>query len=114
MTGGPRGVGGMRQRLELQREQKTPDGAGGYLLDWETVDTVWAEVRPTGARERATAMRLRSEITHRVVIRYRADMTLDGEWRLRSDGRAFNVRAAIDLEERHRFWELLCEEGVAI
>ena len=111
--GPARGLGGMRHRLDLQRETKTPDGGGGYVLDWETVATVWGEVRPIAGRERLEAMRLASAVTHRAVIRWQAGLAPDAEWRLVKDGRAFNIRAVVNLEERNRFLELLCEEGVA-
>jgi SPP1 family predicted phage head-tail adaptor len=111
--GPSRGLGGMRHRLALQRQVETPDGGGGYQLDWETLATVWGEVRPLDGRERLGAMRLKSELTHRVVIRWRAGLALDAEWRLLLDARAFNIRAVINQGERDRFLELLCEEGVA-
>ena len=107
------GVGGMRHRLELQQELRTPDGGGGYTLDWSTVATVWGELRPVGGRERLEAMRLQGEVTHRIAIRYRAGLALDSQWRLKLGARVFNVRAVVNVGERDRFFELLCHEGVA-
>lgn len=111
--GPARGLGGMRRRLELQQEVRTPDGGGGYTVNWSTVATVWAEVEPISGRERFEAMRLQGEVTHRIVVRHRRDLTPDHTWRLRLGSRSFNVRAVINQGERDRFLELLCQEGVA-
>lgn len=42
---------------------------------WEDVATVWAEVLPLAGREGFAAKQVDSELTHRVVLRYRSDLT---------------------------------------
>lgn len=111
--GPTRGLGGMRRRLELQQEVRTPDGGGGYTVGWSTVATVWGEITPVSGRERLEAMRLQGEVTHRIVVRHRRDLAPDHQWRLKLGQRTFNVRAVINQGERDRFLELLCHEGVA-
>jgi SPP1 family predicted phage head-tail adaptor len=104
----------LRQRLTIEMPAPQPDGHGGQGDPWRTPTTlarVWGRVEPLRGRERLHGMQLEAGVTHRVTIRYRDDVTARHRLRLRA--RVFNIRAVIDPEERHRFLELLCEEGVA-
>ena len=56
-------------------------------------------------------MQLEARVSHRIVIRYRDDVTTND--RILWGSRTFNIRAVIDREARGRWLELLCEEGVA-
>lgn len=105
-------LGRLRQRVTIQQESRVDDGAGGYALSWQDVAVVWAAVEPTGGREIVFAGRVEARVTHRVILRYRADVT--AAMRVVYDGRAFAVRAVVNLGERDRFTQLLVEEGGAV
>ena len=108
-------AGRLRHRLVLQSPSTQPDGGGGQVGDpWAApvkVATVWGSVEPVSGRERLRAQRLETQVTHRITIRYRMGVT--AAMRLVLGVRVFNIRAVLDLGERHRVLELLCEEGVA-
>ncbi len=107
-------LGELRHRLIIQAERATGDGGGGQSGPWAdpvTVATVWGRVEPLTGGERLRALRLEGRLSHRVVIRHRAGIT--PAMRIVFGSRVFNIRAVIDREERDRFLELLCEEGVA-
>ena len=108
-------VGALRHRLILQAENPAADGGGGQGADpWASpviVATVWGRVEPLGGAERLRAMRLEGHVTHRVTIRYRPGITAG--LRVLFGVRALNIRAVIDVGERGRVLDLLCEEGVA-
>ena len=108
-------AGRLRHRLVLQRRNIQPDGGGGEAGDpWAaplTVATVWGSIEPLRGGERLRALRLEAQVTHRIVIRFRAGVTSD--MRIAFGARVFNIRAVLDIGERRRALELLCEEGVA-
>ena len=107
-------IGELRHRLTIQAENPSADAAGGQADPWAspvTVATVWGRVEPLTGGERLRAMQLEDRVTHRVTIRYRDAIT--AKQRLVFGQRVFNIRAVLNLGERSRWLELLCEEGVA-
>jgi head-tail adaptor len=56
-------------RLTLEAPQRIADGGGGWQVVWSEVGTVWAELRPGGAREGVSGAREVSRVTHRITIR---------------------------------------------
>lgn len=106
-------IGRLRHRLVVQAENPLPDGGGGRGDPWAapiTLATVWGRVEPLGGAERLRAMQLDARVSHRVTLRYRADVT--ARERLVFGQRVFKIRAVINLEERNEWLQLLCEEGI--
>lgn len=101
----------LRQRLTLQEEVHAADGAGGYVRSWQNVADLWAEIQTISGREHLRAGQLQSEVSHRVIMRYRSGVMAG--MRLLYDSRAFNIRYVINVEERKEQLEMLVEEGVA-
>ncbi len=105
----------MRHRLVLQARNPIADGGGGQGGDpWAapvTVAAVWGRLEPLSGNERLHAMQLESRVSHRITIRYRPGVTAG--MRLVLGTRHFNIRTVMDVEERRRRLQLLCEEGVA-
>lgn len=107
-------IGKLRHRLTIEEEVRVADGGGGFDLSWQAIATepvVWGRVTPLSGREVLRASQLQTPVSHRVTIRYRADVT--ASMRLTLGSRVFNIRALINVEERDRWLELTCEEGVA-
>lgn len=104
-------AGKLRHTITIEREQSTPDGAGGSYLTWTTVATPRAFIKPMSGGERLQAMRLEATVTHRIFIRYRDDLLTSD--RINYNGRLMQIRALINLEERNRWIEIYADEGVA-
>lgn len=68
-------AGELRDRVTLQRFTTTLDPKWGAAPGWEAVDALWASVTPIGSKETFAQQGVSTSITHRVVIRYRADVT---------------------------------------
>lgn len=69
--------GQLRHRIELQRKVTTRDAATGELLEsWATVDEVWSRITPLSARDFVAAQAVQSQITARIVLRWRNDLTI--------------------------------------
>lgn len=106
----------LRQRLTLQQEVKTADGAGGYARSWQDIADLWAEISPLNYRagigsEKLAAGQIQSEISHKVTLRYRAGIS--ASMRLVFENRAFNIRSVRNINEGNEILELLVDEGVA-
>lgn len=101
----------LRQRLTLQQEIQLTDGAGGYTRSWKEIADLWAEVIPLSGREKLVAGKLESKLSHKIVTRYRSDVS--PAHRLVFENRAFNIRYVLDVTEDKTLLELLVEEGGA-
>ncbi len=104
----------LKQRITIEQPTENADGAGGTTKSWSTLATVWAEVLPlrSGRVEALVNRQLTAEITHRIVMRYRDDVT--AAMRVSYGGRLFNIRRVTHVGEAKVTLELLAQEGVAI
>ena len=101
-------IGDMRHRVTFQQSIKTPDGHKGHTVQWQDMIAVWASVEPLTGREYFYSHQIKAEVTHRVKIRYRADITT--EMRAKFGERVLEIESIIDLKERHEVLEILCRE----
>lgn len=101
--------GKLRHKITVERESTTTDIVGGQSSTWATLIEPFALVKPVTGTERYQAMKLETNITHRIYIRYVADIkTTD---RIIFNSREMQIRSIIDLEERNKWLELHCVEG---
>lgn len=103
--------GSLRNRIKIQRESFTPDGLGGGTNAWADYAEIRAFIKPISGSERLYSMRLEANVTHRIFIRYRDDLTTKD--RISYKGRLMQIRALINLEEANKFIEIYADEGVA-
>ena len=104
--------GMLRHSVTIQALQTTTDPTGGRVESWIDDAAVKAFVKPISGSEVYAAMRLDTRLTHKVMMRYRADV--DAVKRLVFKGRILNITAAINVEERDRWLEIHCTEGSEI
>lgn len=104
----------LKQRITIEQPTESADGAGGTTRSWSTLATVWAELVPlrSGRGESLVNRQLTAEVTHRITIRYRADVTT--AMRVSYGGRVFNIRKVTNVGEAKVTLEMLAEEGVAV
>jgi SPP1 family predicted phage head-tail adaptor len=95
-------------RLTLEKPVATDDGAGGRMIAWSAVASVWAEMTPLKAEEKPRGEGLIDMTLHRVVIRRRGDVKVGD--RFRRGERTFLVLALRDPAEDGRYLECLAEE----
>lgn len=103
-------VGQMRERVIIQQESNVSDGMGGVTLGWSAVATVWARVAPLRGMEAQQARQVQDVQSYKVTMRYRSDVT--PKMRLVWGSKTLNIRAVINPDEKSRYSELLCDEGV--
>jgi SPP1 family predicted phage head-tail adaptor len=100
--------GWIAHRVAIERPIRSTDGAGGAEIAFETLATVWAAIEPISAREDGGSGRLATAVSHRVTIRWRADVT--GAMRLRHRGRTLRIASLRDPDESRRFLVIEAEE----
>lgn len=74
-------AGALNNRLMLQRPANTRGSAGALIEGYEDVATVWGAVEPAGGREGLESGKITTEMTHRLRIRFRADVK--ATWRVK-------------------------------
>jgi len=100
--------GWIAHRVVIERPVTSPDGAGGASVAFAPLATVWAAIEPLSASEDGGSGRLATRITHRVTIRWRADVT--GAMRLVHRGRVLRIASLRDADESRRFLVIDAEE----
>ena len=104
-------AGKLRHSIEWQKEQTVPDGAGGVTRSWVKVTDARALVNPMTGNERWQSMRTEANITHKIFMRYTTGLT--PAMRIVFNGRAFQVKAILNIEERNKWLEIHATEGQA-
>jgi SPP1 family predicted phage head-tail adaptor len=98
MSGDVFDPGALNRRLVLEAPVETNDGSGGVTRSFAAAATLWAAVEPVSARESVAADALGANVTHRIRIRTRADVTL--RHRFRDGDIVFRIVAIRDRDRR--------------
>lgn len=64
-------AGQLRHRLTLQRRADTQSNSGEVVPGYETLDTVWGNIKPLAGREFFAAQQVQAEVTTEILIRWR-------------------------------------------
>lgn len=68
-------AGALAHRVTIQQDTPTSDGQGGRTVTTSTLARVWAEVVPLSGRELLQAQAIGSQVSYRVRVRFREDIT---------------------------------------
>nr|BDD44157.1 hypothetical protein 24 [bacterium] len=103
--------GELNERVTIQRQQTTSDGAGGHILSWADVKTVWARVRPKSGAENDDFNRVNATALAVFIVRYRSDLKASDRfvWR----GVPYNIRFIPPVTPRALYLAVEAEAGVA-
>lgn len=101
-------AGRLRHRIIIQEPVTARNGYNETITTWARVAEVWASVEPLSGREFFDAEHQQSDITHRVVLRFRGGIT--AEMRVLHHGRDLRVQSVINAKERGRELQLMCRE----
>ena len=105
-------AGSLRHRITIQRsEPKQDPNTGAMTQAWVDVATTWASIEPLSARDFIAASAAQSEISARIVIRYRPG--IDSTMRILEGGRIFNIKGVLpDANSGREYLTLPVSEGV--
>ena len=101
-------LGRLRKRVTLEQPVEIPDTIGGVTRSFATLAVLWAQIAPAGGAERFVAVQAQEQITHRVRLRFRDDVT--AAMRLRLGARLLLIRNVSDEDETRRYLTLDCME----
>lgn len=94
-------IGKLRHRVTLQAKGQTQDPNTGEMLPgWQDVATVWASVEALSGRDLIAAQANDSEISARIVIRYREGVT--SAMRIAHRGQLYDIQAVLPDPESGR------------
>ena len=101
-------IGDLRHRVQIETAVRVSDGGGGATVTWTLVAEVWAAIWPRASDEAFQLDRVAGRATHDIWIRARSDVKPD--MRVRFGSRVFDIRGAIDVEDRGRWLRCPSEE----
>lgn len=104
-------LGRMRHKIAIQSPTATVDSGGGRSIAWSTLKEVYADIRPTTGRYQFQHDQEKEKVTHKIIIRHRADIGTN--YRVKFGSRIFNIHSILNEDERDRFLTMMCEEGGA-
>lgn len=101
----------LRHRVTLQKFTQTRDEMGAVVETWVDVATVWASIEPLSAREFIAAQSAQSEVSARIVIRYREGVM--AKMRILHGSRIYNIEGVLpDPRSGREYLTLPVSEGV--
>jgi head-tail adaptor len=103
------------RRLVLESAERTPDGSGGYAVDWRPEGTLWADVTARASREDFVGGAVRPRTKYRILVRgapVGAPSRPRPDQRLREGARVFDILAVAEHDRGGRYLEIVAEEGV--
>lgn len=107
-------AGMLREPVTFERLTRVSDGSGGFSEPWTAVSGAPTRgmVKPMSGSERWQSQRVEAKATHRIVVRYFADLTEADRVVIRD--RAYNIRFINNVDFADRWLEISAEVGVAV
>lgn len=105
-------AGKLRHRVSLQVPVKTQSPlTGATVTSWQEVQELWADVVALSAREFIASQATQAEVTTRITIRFRSDIT--SKHRIVYGSKIFNIEGILpDPTSGRDYLTLPCSEGV--
>jgi len=103
-------IGQMRTPLRIEDYAESRTSDGGVSEAWAVTQTVWARLQGLRGRELFSAQQINPQTSHKVTIRFCRGLTSNSRLVDVASSRIFNIESVVDIEDRHKFMELLCTE----
>ncbi len=97
-------VGRLRHRIYLQSKVVTRDAFGSEVITYKTENPrpIFAGIEPLTAREYFASQQMKSQVTHKVILRYYPGVQTD--WRVLYGTRQFNIIEIINPKNDHLYF----------
>lgn len=99
----------LARALVLETPESAPDGAGGQVITWTALGTLWAAIRPGAGRERLATLGASGEVPCRITLRaspFGASARPRAGQRLREGARIFRILSVTEADPQGRY--LIC------
>ena len=104
--------GRLRHLMWLKEPTHTSDGMGANTTTWGTVEVFWGSVEPLRGREWIASGLENSEVSGKIVRRYKSGITPD--MIVAFGSRTFQIVSVINVDERNIEQQLMVTEKVII
>ena len=101
-------AGRLRHPIDIQAATETRNAHGDVVPEWATIVRRRAAIVPLVGRELMEAKQINSRTTHRLLMRYWADLT--PSHRIVHKDRNLNIISIRNLDEAGRDMEVMCVE----
>ncbi len=101
-------IGGLKDRVEILKPARAPDGGGGFAIDYAPMAEVHARLESRRARKERLADQVFFRRRETFTIRSRTDLVF--EMRLRHGGRTFRITSIDDRDPQGRLTVIEAEE----
>ena len=102
-------TGKLNRCIIFQRLEAKEDDMGQDKSEWKNYKTVWGTVKPYKSSEYNFMGKLKPEVTHRIYVRYREDITTD--MRILYKGHTYAIAGPpLDVNDARELLEIQCEE----
>jgi len=102
-------IGDLKHSVTLQYSTRVADGMGGFPTTWNDAATVYAAIWPVSAKETVQAMGVAMTITHRIRMRYRANIR--SSWRIKYGNKYYNIVSIINPNTDKKWLDILVKEA---
>jgi len=101
--------GDLNRRITIQVGTDAKDSYGQPFIAWHDLCTAWASIKtPTSKEIYALGPGFTSQVTHKILIRYRSGIT--SAMRVAYAGRIFAIQTVFDPDEGREQLTLMCLE----
>tara|TARA_R110000796_G_scaffold33068_3_gene86101 strand:- start:157 stop:507 length:351 start_codon:yes stop_codon:yes gene_type:complete len=113
-------IGSMRQRIQLQSKTVASDGGGSSAVTaWSTFAIVYGNIVTKSGNKRLFGDQLEQPLKHVITIRFRRNLTHANrlQYKFVNLGeeitRVFSIDSIINIDNKDKYLEISCTEGVA-
>ena len=103
-------AGLLLHKIEIQVKTAHRDMMGQEVVTWDAFAYAWASIDPLGGREYFAAQQIQSSISHKIMIRYQAN--IKPYHRIKWGEKIFDINAILNEGERNVSLILFCTEAV--
>ncbi|WP_227267845.1 head-tail adaptor protein [Roseobacter weihaiensis] len=107
----------LSRRLILEAPERVGDGSGGFVIEWQTLGLLWAQIVPRTGRETATSGAAISQMSYRIIVRGAPSGSIERpkpEQRFREGDRLFLIQAVAEEDPEGRYLACFATEETAI
>lgn len=105
----------LNRKLVLEEPTRVADDAGGYVVTWQPLGTLWAQIKSGSGRELAAHNLPRSRVPLRIVVRAApmgaSQRPVPGQ-RFVEGSRVYEITAVTEVDRLTRFLTCHAEEEV--
>lgn len=103
----------LTKSLVLEAPLRVPDGAGGFVHDWQVLGVFWAELKTGSGRETAAFAATVSRVPYRITVRaspYGSPSRPVAGQRFRAGDRIWKINAVADKDAHAQYLTCYAQE----